>query len=65
MAKFITLTEGILIRDLDHNLSVTADELLGVASGNALADLEALDVNHATFRRTNSACVSPPPRLAN
>jgi hypothetical protein len=26
---------------------------------------EAVCIVHATFRRTNSACVSPPPRFAN
>jgi Ca2+-binding RTX toxin-like protein len=39
-------TEGILIRDIDHNSSVTADELFGAASGNALEDLAAFDANH-------------------
>ena len=38
-------TEGILIRDIDHNSSVTADELFGAASANALTSGQHLSVN--------------------
>jgi hypothetical protein len=37
--------EGILIRDIDHNSSVTADELFGAASANALTSGQHLSVN--------------------
>ena len=42
---WVTSNEGILIRDIDHDSSVTADELFGATSGNGFTDLAALDNN--------------------
>jgi Ca2+-binding RTX toxin-like protein len=40
-------TEGILVRDIDHNPNtVTANELFGAVSGDGFADLAAMDTNN-------------------
>ena len=37
--------DGLLVRDIDHNTAITANELFGAVSGNAFADLRAYDGN--------------------
>lgn len=42
---WVPAPDGLLIRDIDHNTAVTANEMLGAVSGNAFSDLRSFDGN--------------------